>query len=808
MKILVRTLELMTLLPCVFMTQPSLSAESDPSSPRHQDVVARAERERSESTQKVETVVVTGTYFHDVKPVAPILTFERDDFDRAGAATPQEFLALLPQNFGGAQSADTTESSIPGLAFDQGYGSSVNLRGVGGSSTLILIDGRRMASAGIADYSDISMIPLAAVERIEVMSDGASALYGSDAIGGVVNFIMRKDFSGAETRLRYADSTQGGLAQRQASQLLGTHWGSGNALLSYEYVDQAMLDRTDRDFSDNTAGVNNGPRPLIPAQETRSVTLVGRQDLSSRVALSANGLYSQRGGDSFAWDPDNLVLSDTDVKRKQYGGGIGLTIDLWRSWQVQVNGNIDKSTMARTDVSALEQFDFDSVYDLWLTEARLSGDFLQLPWGAIKLAIGASYLAESLDSHQYLDGILRSALTSEKLRTKAIYGELSIPIGEQGDSQRVPLALSLAGRYEDHEAAGSTFDPKVGLRWAPLSALSLYATYGTSFKVPSLDERQETRNVHSVSNVGSASGPIRALVRLGNSSDLNEETARTFTGGLEFTAPIGEGLLGSLSFFDIDYTDRVAQVTASAANVLALPAYESLVLRRGDIPDAEFNALLTNYLSGSTRVLGCTVQVDPATGACATPVSSVMAIIDRRLQNFSSVRVRGLDLSVNQELELGENRLNFGLNASYLLDFDQEVDSAAPSQDILNTLYNPVDLRFRGSAGWSHDAWSVELAVNHTDGYDTRNSLFRGDNTPMPLTGIDSWTTFDLTMSYRTGSNFGNFWLDDVGLSLSVSNLFDQDPPFVDDQYIGLGYDPANADPRGRFVSLLLSKSW
>jgi iron complex outermembrane recepter protein len=781
-------------------------SRADPDEQRSADSAAFA----AERHVSLEEVVVTGSHIRGAEPVAPVLVFTREDFDRAGAATPQEFLALLPQNFGGAQSADTTESSVPGLTFDQGYGSSVSLRGVGGSSTLILIDGRRMAAAGAASYSDVSMIPLAAVERIEVMPDGASALYGSDAIGGVVNFIMRKDFSGGETRLRYADTTEGGLAQRQASQLLGSQWDSGNALLSYEFVDQDLLDRTDRSFSANAPGTNNGPRPLIPAQRSHAVSVFAKQALPGRLSLSANGLYAQRSGDSFSWDPTAEIISNTDVRRQQYGGGLGMTIGIAESWQAQVNGNFNKSLMDRTNLSPAQRFDFDSVADLWSAEALLSGDLFRLPWGGVKLAIGASYLAESLSRHDYVNGVPRVSIRGDTRSTRSAFTELSIPVGERGDLPRAPLVVSLSGRYEDHGSSGNTFDPKVGLRWTPLRSLGLFATYGTSFKTPSLADLQEspTINVTGLLNVANPPGaPVRALQRQGNNSALVEETAKTFSGGLDFNLTFGDGLQGSLSFFDIDYTDRVARVSASAANVLALPAYQSLVIRRGDVPDAQFDALLTDYLSGTdARVLGCPVPVNPATGACAAPLAPIRAIVDRRLQNFSDMKVQGLDLSLNQRVRLGEHRLSFALNASYFLKFEQVVDPVSPAQDILDTLYNPVDRRVRATANWSRAAWSASLGINHTGGYSTRDSLFRGDNSPMPLTTIDSWTTFDLALGYQTQGD--RSWMGDVGISLNVSNLFDKDPPFVDDRYIGLGYDPANADPRGRLVSLLIRKNW
>src|SRR5690606_10363040 len=89
--------------------------------------------------------------------------------------------------------------------------SSINLRGLGNESTLILIDGRRIGKSGVfGGVSDISGIPLRSVERVEIMLDGASSVYGSDAVGGVVNIITKKDYSGVEASYQYGVPEQGG----------------------------------------------------------------------------------------------------------------------------------------------------------------------------------------------------------------------------------------------------------------------------------------------------------------------------------------------------------------------------------------------------------------------------------------------------------------------------------------------------------------------------------------------------------------------------------------------------------------------
>src|SRR5262249_10020509 len=100
------------------------------------------------------------------------------------------------------------------------------------------------------DFVDVSNIPLAAVDRIEILPDGASALYGSDAIAGVVNIIMKDHFDGAETQARFG-GTPGGRNDVTVSQLLGTHWGSGNVMLVYQYQNSTELAAAARGYAAN-----------------------------------------------------------------------------------------------------------------------------------------------------------------------------------------------------------------------------------------------------------------------------------------------------------------------------------------------------------------------------------------------------------------------------------------------------------------------------------------------------------------------------------------------------------------------------
>ena len=197
------------------------------------------------------TVTVTGTNIRSAAPSSsPVISMTATDIARSGAGTVAEALALLPQNFGGMANEDTSLTGSDRVSINPGLGSSINLRGLGSDATLTLVNGRRTAGAGgKGDFTDLSNIPAVAVERVEVLADGASALYGSDAIGGVVNILLRKDFEGAESRLRLGTVTRGGSEDIIAGQVVGARWSTGHILAAYEYQHRGRLPGSARRYT-------------------------------------------------------------------------------------------------------------------------------------------------------------------------------------------------------------------------------------------------------------------------------------------------------------------------------------------------------------------------------------------------------------------------------------------------------------------------------------------------------------------------------------------------------------------------------
>lgn len=167
--------------------------------------------------QQLQRVEVTGSNIRRVESetASPVQTLTREDIDRSGKASVAELLQTL---------AVDNQGSVP-TTFGNGFASGasgISLRGLGTAATLVLVNGRRVAPYGLADdgqkvFADLNMIPLEAVERVEILKDGGSAIYGSDAIAGVVNIILRKDFKGVVLKATYGDSQKGGGAEKRAA---------------------------------------------------------------------------------------------------------------------------------------------------------------------------------------------------------------------------------------------------------------------------------------------------------------------------------------------------------------------------------------------------------------------------------------------------------------------------------------------------------------------------------------------------------------------------------------------------------------
>jgi len=204
----------------------------------------------AQQAQKVEKIEVTGSNIKRIEGETglPVTIITREQLEQQGIVTAMEAIERLSSNssIGGINLSGSIGGTAVGFA-------AASLRGLGSNRTLVLLNGRRLANTAFDGASvDINAIPLSAVERVEILSDGASAIYGTDAIAGVINFILRKDFTGAEASAYLGDSQHGGGKVNRYTATLG--WGDlasrkFNAFASFDYNKVEAIAAAQRKFS-------------------------------------------------------------------------------------------------------------------------------------------------------------------------------------------------------------------------------------------------------------------------------------------------------------------------------------------------------------------------------------------------------------------------------------------------------------------------------------------------------------------------------------------------------------------------------
>ncbi|HMN53223.1 MAG TPA: TonB-dependent receptor plug domain-containing protein, partial [Sphingopyxis sp.] len=204
-------------------------------------------------------IVVVGTRIEGarVTEALPVVVFDQDRIDAAGVVSGDELIRSIPQmgdvSFNPGNNAQTSNAA-------RGDVGSVNLRSLGVGNTLVLLNGRRIvthpASQGLSDTGTVPVlsynsnaIPTTGLQRFEVLLDGAAALYGSDAVAGVVNTVLKDNYDGLRLQAQYGGAEGTHLREFQGNILAGKSFDRGNITVSFEFTDRAVLRAEDQDFT-------------------------------------------------------------------------------------------------------------------------------------------------------------------------------------------------------------------------------------------------------------------------------------------------------------------------------------------------------------------------------------------------------------------------------------------------------------------------------------------------------------------------------------------------------------------------------
>lgn len=279
--------------PAFAQQQPVTPSASGPQqSVTAPDTLQSGLQDTSLDTAQQQDIIVTGSSIRGVAPTgSAMVSISRGDIVATGASTTTELLRTVPQlgSFG-ASGGNTGQNSANFL--DQPAIHGIGVGNGGGGLTLVLLDGLRLPGAGINQTApDPSAIPPSAIERIEVVADGASSIYGSDAVAGVVNFILRRNVNGIESAGRVGFGA--GYRTYNGSVLAGKTWDTGSILADYEYSENTGVNGRERDyFYTRTLSSLCSPANVTVAGTTYGLTANGIKGANSCEINKANDLYA------------------------------------------------------------------------------------------------------------------------------------------------------------------------------------------------------------------------------------------------------------------------------------------------------------------------------------------------------------------------------------------------------------------------------------------------------------------------------------------------------------------------------------
>lgn len=735
-------------------------------------------------------IVVTGSHIRGAQPSSPTITLSGPDMKRQGNTNTAEALLSLPQNFNGGQNPGVAIGAFTGsVVSNQNFtsGSSPNLRGLGPDATLTLLNGRRLPYDGPYQSVDISGIPLDAVSRIETVLDGASAIYGTDAVAGVVNIIPRRDFNGLELSGGYGAATDGGDELVHTSAIAGGTWTNGGALASVSFNRNTAVQSTDRSFTENLPT----PNTIFPAIKQIGALLSGHQSLGS-AELTVTGYYAHRYSDFVA--NFQSVYQPSVIKDTTYWISPELRVALPHSWTGRFNytygqnrNNYDSDLLLsdQTEVPGGAQ-SVCNCNRFHSAEANFEGRLFDLPGGAMRASLGGGFRRETYSSITKIEGSPDSIYGGART-VRYAFAETVLPL--IGPDQAIPfirrLEVNAAIRFEHYSDFGKVATPKLGAIWSLSGDFELKGSWGRSFKAPTLGQLYTPVYAYlfDPAALGAVNTPpgTTALYLYGGNTQLRPERATTYSISASFHPESIRGFRVDVDYFHVSYRQRVQLAIANSLAALSDPQYSPFITSSPS-PD-----LLASTINSAFQYLNLSsVPYDP---------SLTLAIADGRYQNIGRQTVRGIDITASLERNLFNGQSITTANLSWITGWDQAT-ATAPRVNTVGTVFNPPHLRGRFGESWSFRGLTL-LGFANYNGPEKNNLI-------APSQKVSPQLTFDITADYQAR---GSGIVHGLGINLTVRNLFNQRPPhIIPTQPYYPSYDSTNYSPIGRFIDFTLTK--
>lgn len=754
-------------------------------------------REMAPSTPS-DTIVVTGSRIAGGAQASSVITITAETMRDAGQYQLGDVVRALPQNFGGGQNPGVLAGSPTAADLNVNSATGVNLRGLGADATLTLLNGKRLAYDSGIESIDISAIPMAAVDRMEILTEGASAIYGSDAVAGVVNVIMKRDFEGLDLSARLGAATDGGDVEQQYSAVGGRRWADGGFLLAAEMGRNTAINAGDRVYGDNL----NPSATLLPEQKHHGIVLTGHQRVAPNLTFDLDALYNHRT--SFfatALTPTAHYRQSgfpTSSRLTSFAISPRLEWAFGKGWSLALLGTYgeDKSSTAtgyNQNGTRLSTSETRYANNIIVGELNLAGALFALPGGEAKIAVGGGFRHNGLDSR--LQTVTPSATIpgttfDETRKATYLFVETNLPLVSPANAMPGIDQLMLTGalRHERYASIGDVTTPKLGVVYAPISDVILRASWGKSFKAPTFRQLYLTQRaaLDLPGYYGETGAPAGSTVLqlTGGNMDLRPERAETWSAGVTFKPHFAPDLRIDVNYFHTDYKDRVVTPLLSRLGALSNPLYSSILTV--DPTSEQVGSAVALATGGLQNYSG--LPFDPA---------SVAYIVDNRSRNVARQVIEGIDLGLDYRLKtakMGSVQLSGSL--SYLKSSQQLLPGQTPAQ-LAGTLFRPPSWRARGGAVWQLTSLVFAGYVNYIDSLeDTR---FGDAET------IASMTTFDANIRYEPQSST----VSGVSFALSVLNMFNARPARIrTTNAFNPAFDSTNYSAIGRYVGLTLEKRW
>ncbi|WP_165912344.1 TonB-dependent receptor [Novosphingobium sp. PhB165] len=743
---------------------------------------------RAENDAEEGGIVVTGSRIRGAPVASTQLTYGREEMRNAGQSSADDVIRAIPQNFSGGQNPGVGANLPGGKNMDVGGGASINLRGLGSDATLTLLDGRRLSFDAALQSVDVSAIPFGAIERIDIVPDGSSALFGSDAVAGVANIILRRNFDGLETTARLGGSTDGGNFQQQYGATLGKVWSSGSAMVSGEYGSNSAIKSSQRSYlKDTSPGLE-----VFPAMRHYNAALTLRQDIASNLTFDLDGIYNDRRREQVmpldATGELSVSRYDTLQKAESWALAPSLTLSLPAGWEVTLAGSYGWNkvyyegtvTYGATSASVGNGFYRNATANV---EASGNGKLVDLPAGAIKAAFGTGYRRDEFHRETTLGP---SQFVDKSRDSYYAFGELSIPViaPDQNSPLGRSLNLSAAARYEKYPGIASVATPKLGLIYDPTKDVSIKSSWGKSFRAATFYE-QYTANPGYLEDsyyFGGTSGTV--IDFQGGNPDLKPERSTNWSATLVLHPTALDGAELEVSYFDIRYRNRIVTPITYTREALTNPVYAPYVTLNPTVDQQ--NDVISRLITFTNLTSG---PYDPA---------SVVAIIDNSNVNAGRQDIHGVDILGRYSFDLGEGRLSASLNASYL-DSKQQLGPGQDWTQLAGTLFNPPHVRGRGELGWTGGDVTATAAVNYIGPV--------RDIRSMPSIKVSGMVPVDFTLRFHPTGLHGA--LGGIDVIASIQNAFNDKPDTIaTSSFLDTPYDSTNYSPFGRVVSLSVTKKW